>query len=111
MDLPVGVEGNYNGATAVTALAAPATAKQRVVPANGISSYNADTVAHDFTFQKNKGGTITIFWKVPAVAAGAHVVVAKKVVLDDTNESIEVKIEGAHTTTAPTFDVAAMETS
>jgi hypothetical protein len=111
MDLPVGNEGNYNGATAVTALAAPAASKQRVLPANGISSYNADTVAHDFIYQKNKGGTVTIFWKAAAVAAGAHAVVPKKVVLDDTNESIEVKIEGAHTTTAPTFDVAAMETS
>jgi len=111
MDLPIGNEGNYNGATVVTALSAPAASKQRVVPANGISSYNADSVAHDFTYQKNKGGTITIFWKDLAVAAGTHSVVAKKVVIDDTNESIEVKIEGAHTTTAPTFDLAAMESS
>lgn len=110
-DLPVGNEGAFNGATAVTLLSAPAASKQRVVPASGISAYNADTVAHDFTFQKNKGGTITIFWKELAVPAGTHVVLPKKVVLDATNESVEAKIEGAHTTTAPTYDVAAMECS
>lgn len=111
MDLPVGNEGNMNGTTAVTLLAAPAANKQRVVPAKGVSFYNADTVSHDFTVQKNKGGTVTIVWKQASVAAGTVATVDKKVVLDATNESLEGKIEAAHTTTAPTFDVAAGECS
>jgi hypothetical protein len=110
-DLPVGNEGNLNGATAVTILAAPAASKQRIVPANGVSFYNADSVSHDFTVQKNKNSTITIVWKQASVASGAVVLMAKKVTLDATDESLEAKIEGAHTTTAPTFDVSAGETS
>jgi hypothetical protein len=112
MDVPIGNEGNLNGATAVTALAAPGTANvQRTVPANGAGAYNADTVAHDFIWQKNKNSTITVLFKAATVAAGAHTLLGKKVVLDATDESLEVKLEGAHTTTAPTFDVAALECS
>ena len=109
-DLPIGNEGNLTGATAVTVVAAPASGKQRILPANGLSFYNADSVVHDFIVQKNKNSTITIVWKQAAVAAAAVVLVAKKVTLDATDESLEAKIEGAHTTTAPTFDVSAGET-
>jgi hypothetical protein len=111
MNLPVGNEGPLNGATAVTALAAPAAAKQRVIPNNGAGVFNVDTVAHDFTFQKNKAGTLTPLYTLLAVAAGQQAILPKRVVLDATDESLEVFMEGAHTTTAPRFDVAAMETS
>lgn len=111
MDVPIGNEGSLTGDAAKTVLAAPAASKQRIVPANGLSIYNADTVAHDFTIQKNKNSTVTIFWKESAVAAGVHVVLPKKVVLDATDESLEVVVDADATTTEPTFDLAAMETS
>src|SRR3990167_8568429 len=104
MDLPIGNEGSLNGATAVTVLDAPsAVGYQRVLPNNGLSIYNADTVAHDFTFQKNKASTLYVFWKETAVPAGTHVVLPKRVVLDADDESLEVFMEGAHTTTAQKF--------
>jgi hypothetical protein len=111
MDLPLGGEGNLNGATAVTALAAPAAAKQRVIPANGAGVFNADTVGHTVTWQKNKNGTITVLYVTGVIGAGSHTLLPKAVTLDATDETLEVKIEGAHTTTAPTFDVAALECS
>ena len=110
-DLPIGNEGELDGTTPVTVLAAPAANVQRVVPANGLSVYNADTVAHDVIFQKRVDATVIVFWKEAAVAAGTHVVLPKKVVLDDTIESLEVVTDAAATTTEPTFDLAAMETS
>jgi hypothetical protein len=111
MDLPLGSEGVLDGATPVTALSAPATDKQRVVPANGASVYNADSVSHDVTWQKNKASTVTVLFIATGVAAGALSILGKKVVLDATDETLELVMEGAHTTLAPTFDVAAMETS
>lgn len=110
-DTLIGNADIYNGATAVTALAAPATGETRQVPANGAGAWNADTVAHDFIWQKNKGGTVTLLYKDAAVPAGTQSLLPKTVVLAADDESLETKIEGAHTTTAPTFDVAAMNCS
>jgi hypothetical protein len=111
VDLPIGNEGNLNGATAVTVLVAPATSKQRVIPRNGAGAFNADTVAHNFTWQKNKAAVITVLYVASTVAAGAVTLLDRAVTLDATDETLEVKIEGAHTTTAPTFDVSAIECS
>ena len=111
MDMPVGNEGELNGTTPVTVLDAPDTDKQRVLPNNGLSVYNADTVPHDIIFQKNKASTITIFWVELAVPAGTHVVLPKRVVLDADDESLEVLTDATATTDEPTFDIAAMETS
>lgn len=108
-DTPVGNEGSLNGTTAVAILAAPASGKQRVVPSSGASVYNADTVARDITFQKNKGGTRTVLYKAAGVAAGGQAVLTVKVVLDATDESLEAKTDATAATTEPTYNVAAME--
>lgn len=110
-DLPLGSEGVLNGGTPVTALAAPASSKQRQVPANGASVYNADSVSHTITWQKKKASTTYVIYIATGVVAGALSILGKKVVLDATDETLEVVMEGAHTTLAPTFDIAAMETS
>ena len=110
-DLPIGGEGNLNGTTAVTVLASPAADKQRIVPANGLSIYNADTVAHDIIIRKKKASTSYVFWKESAVAAGTHKVLPKKVILDATDELLEVLTDATATTTEPTYDIAALETS
>lgn len=110
-DVPIGNEGSLTGATAVTILAAPAAATQRVVPSDGASVYNADSANRDFTFQKNKGGTITILHKVVGVVPGGRSGLPKKVVLDATNESLEARSDAVAATVEPHFDVAAMETT
>ncbi len=110
-DLPVSNEGSLTGATAVTILAAPAAATQRVINKGDASVYQKDSVQHDITFQKNKGGTITEIAKIGGVQPGGFAALPKKVVLDATNESLEAKTDGAATTVEPTFDVAALETT
>lgn len=110
-DLPIGNEGSLTGTTPVTILAAPAASTQRVLPSGGASVHNADTVAHDITFRKLKGATPTIVQKLAAVPAGGLAVLAKKVVLDATDESLQALTDATATTTEPTFDVAAMETT
>lgn len=110
-DLPVGNEIPLTGSTPVALLAAPAASTQRVVPKNGASVYNRDTVAHDITFQVNKGGTRSILWKATGVAVGGTAVLPKVVVLDATNESLEVLSDAGATTTEPVATVAAMETT
>jgi len=102
-------EGSLTGTAPVTLLAAPAGATVRATPKDSVGVYNKDTVAHDFTFQKNKGGTITEVAKIAAVAPGGLAVMPKKVALDATNESLEAKSDATATTTEPTFDVIALE--
>lgn len=109
MEREIGNEGALNGTTPVEILGAPASGLRRTVPASGISVYNRDTVAHTFTFTKEKGASSFPFWCEATVAAGVHVVLPKKIVLDATDESLEVVSDAAATTTEPTFDVAAME--
>lgn len=110
-DLPLGNEGALNGTTAVTALAAPAADEQRIVPADGVVVFNADTVAHVFTLQKNKNSTVYILEKTASIAAGATHSFSVRVVLDATDESLELVSDATATTTEPDFNVSAMETS
>lgn len=111
-DLPVGNEGPINSTTAVTALAAPGASTQRVIPRKGVSVNNLDTVVHNIVMQKNKAATITVIQRFGSVAAlGGTAILDKVVVLDATDESFEIVMEEALTTTQPDFDVSAMETT
>jgi len=109
MAIPIGNEGSFNSTNAVTVLAAPASSKQRVIPTHGLSVYNADTAAVDVIVQKNKNSTARVIYKKVGLAAGATDSMPNKVVLDATDESLEVKLGGAIATTQPVFDVAAAE--
>lgn len=109
-DSPIAAEGALNGVTPVTVLAAPAINRQRIIPANGLAVYNADTAPVTIIFQKDKGGVKSVFWQVTA-ASGAHVVLAKKIILDAANESVEIKLAAGVATNQPTYDVAALETA
>ena len=109
-DSPIGNEGDLNGATPVTALAAPAAATQRVVPARGWSVYNADSAKRDITFQKRKGGNVFVLQKIFQVSIGGLAVFDKVVVLDATDESLENLADGL-ATVQPQFDISAMETT
>lgn len=109
MVIPLGNEGDLDGATPVTLLAPPASGWRRVLPVNGITFHNADTDPHDFTIQKRKGAATYVKWIELAVPAGTTISISVPMTLDAADESAEAKIEGAHTTTAPTFDVSAGE--
>lgn len=110
MDVPFQNHGDLTGDAAKVIIAAPSFG-QVVVPADGISFYNADSVAHDFILQKNKATVVTVIWKELAVPAGTHVVIPKKIVLDADDLSLEALTDADATTTEPTFDVAAGATS
>lgn len=104
-----GDEGSLTGSAAKTVIAAPASGATRATPSASVSVYNKDTVVHDITFQKNKGGTVTEIAKVLNLAVGATTIMPKKVALDATNESLEIKSNAAGTTFEPTYDVLYME--
>ena len=110
-DLPVGNEGSLNSTTAQTALAAPASSTQRVIPRKGVSVYNIDTIVHNIVMQKNKAATITIIQRFGNVPVDGTVVLDKVVILDATDESFEIVMEEVLATTQPEFDVSAMETT
>lgn len=111
MQVPVGGEGNLNGATAVDVVDAPADGKQRVIPVNGVCAYNADTVAHTYTFQKVKGASTYVLWIEATVAAGSIASLPIPVTLDATDEKLQVKYEAALTTTESTYSTSILEVS
>jgi len=110
-DVPIGNEGAMTGATPKTLLTAPAAATQRIIPSDGARVYNRDTVQHDVTFQKNKAATVWIIEKIVGVQPGGAATMSKRVVLDAIDESLEGLVDATATTTEPSFDVAAMETT
>lgn len=110
MDRPEGNEGNLNGTTAVDAVPAPAAADyQRIIGEKSVKVYNADTVAHTITLQKNKNSTVYVLEDSGSLAAGAAYQFASRVILDATDESLEVVSDATATTTEPTFDAGWLE--
>lgn len=103
-----GTPVNLTGATWVTVVAAPASGKQREVLA--LHAENLDTVDHTFSVRKLIGGTgYQVFPDVVIPTLLRAQLLQAPVVLDATDMSLEVKIEGAHTTTAPRVDRATFE--
>lgn len=92
--------GVFNGATAVDVVGVPGSATTRVI--RNVSVYNADTVAHTFTLIYNDNATLR---NLPpfVLDAGAGAEYDTIQVLDATTKKLQGKIEGAHTTTAPSF--------
>lgn len=93
-------DGVLNGSTAVDVVGVPGSGVTRVI--RNVSLYNADTVAHTFTLIYNNNGTLR---NLPpfVLDAGAGADYDTIQVLDATTKKLQVKIEGAHTTTAPSF--------
>lgn len=101
-------DGLFNGATAVDVVGVPGAAITRVI--RNVSIYNADTVAHTFTLLYNNNGTLRAL--PPFVLnAGEGAEYDTIQVLDATTKKLQAKIEGAHTTTAPTFVATFAEAS
>lgn len=93
-------DGVFNGATAVDVVAAPGAAITRVI--RNVSIYNADTVAHTFTLLYNNNATLRTLPPF-TLNAGEGAEYDTIQVLDTTLKKLQAKIEGAHTTTAPSF--------
>lgn len=94
---------DLNGATAVTAVAAPASGVFRTVLA--LRVFNLDTAAVTITLQKNIGGTKKTIEKITGLAAdGVWRPIDRDHIanLVATNESLEVFLAGAPATTNPT---------
>lgn len=100
---PGGNETDANGTTHVTAVASPAASTQRLV--SSVKLHNVDTAAVDASIIVNKGGTRRTLARNAALAVNATLEL-RDVVLDATDESIEVVLGGAPTTTNPTVQSA-----
>jgi hypothetical protein len=92
--------GVFTGSTAVDVVPVPASAHTSVI--RNVSVFNADTVAHTFTLIFNDNASLR---NLPpfVLDAGAGADYDTVQVLDATTKKLQAKIEGAHTTTAPTF--------
>lgn len=92
-------EGDTNGTTNVTAVAAPAANTQRQV--SQIVVHNVDTVPTTANIYYNTNGTVRRVYKV-TLGVGETLTLGG-FVLDSTTDSLEVDLDVGHTTTAPTF--------
>jgi hypothetical protein len=91
-------ETDTNGTTNVTAVAAPAASTQRQV--SQVVVHNVDTVAAVANVYYNTNGTVRRTHRV-TLQVGESMIVGG-FVLDATTDSIEVDLDAAHATTAPT---------
>lgn len=93
-------DGLLNGTTAVDVVGVPGSAITRVI--RNVTIFNADTVAHTFTPLYNNNGTLRTL--VPfSLNAGEGADYDTVQVLDAITKKLQMKIEAAHTTTAPSF--------
>jgi len=98
--LPGGQETTITGTAAATVVSSPAASTQRMVKTIRIT--NVSGVAVAYTLQVNKAAAIFELGREAALAAGATTSIDRVVVLDATDESIEVV-----KTTAGELDVVA----
>ena len=91
-------DGTTNGTTAVTVVAGPAASTTRMLPARGISLYNADTVAMVGKFRLNNNGTFRII-KAFEIPVGETWVNDNYISLDVATKSLEIVLDAAITTT------------
>jgi len=100
---PTGNEAITTGTTEVTAVPAPAASQRHIV--TEITIYNADTVQRTFTIQVAKASTNRIKYK-QAVAVGKTLEYFGRIVLDATDETVEVFADASATTTESDIVVA-----
>jgi hypothetical protein len=103
----IGGEVTLNGATWVEVVAAPASGKQRQVLS--VLTKNKDSVAHVFQVRKKKSATLYELLDGTVDAGRCGQLVSNCIVLDATDESVEVKYEATATTTESVADVAVFE--
>jgi len=94
---PGGNEIVTNGTTAVIAVASPGSGVQRLV--SSVKVTNTDTTAVDAIIRVLKSATTYQVARSATLAVGATLE-AKDIVLDATDESVQVILGAAHTTAA-----------
>jgi hypothetical protein len=94
-----GNELDTNGTTNVTAVAAPAASTQRQV--SQVIIHNVDAVVATVNVYVNKNSTVRRTHRA-TLQVGESLIVGG-FVLDATDESVEVDLDAAHDTTAPTI--------
>lgn len=109
MDTPFGSVGTLNGTTPVMLASAPASSAQRVILKDGAGIYNADSVTHSVSWMKNKNSTSYVL-DTGTVTTGGVILLGKPVVLAAADESLEAVMGAAVGATAPTYDIAGMDT-
>ena len=91
--------GTSNGTTDVNITGTVPASTTRMIPANGLIIYNADTVLATVTIQyHNTSGAVDRVLEVASLANGATWFNDWPISLDDTTERIEIYLSGAVTT-------------
>jgi len=91
--------GVTNGTTAVDVIAAPVASTTRMIPARGISLYNADTVAATGFFQLLDTAAVRIIKKL-VIPVGETWTNDNYISLTTINQSLQIVMSAAATTTA-----------
>jgi len=95
-----------NGTTDVTILSAPAASTSRTIPAGGICIANLDTATINVTLQIKDNATDRVLYNDIEIQADDSWTNAKSVhVLDATNQTLEIYLAGAVTTTEADISV------
>jgi len=96
-----------NGITPVAVVTAPGASKQR--QALSVAPRNRDTVPHIYTLQRNKASTIFYLAEVYVDAGKTGQLISNCYVVAGTDDSLEVLVDKAATTTESEVDVSYFE--
>lgn len=94
---PEANETTTNDTTAVTIVAAPGASEQIIVPVNGVSVFNNDTVAATVQLLKDKNSTTYVLEEV-SLDPGETFTNGTRIILDATDETVQVVLGGTVTT-------------
>lgn len=104
-----GSEGVTTGVTDATLVGSPAASTQRII--RSLSVYNADTVAATVTIKHDKAATERIVAKVTLQADETFFLSDHLIVLDATDEKLEIVLAAAVTTNELQFVASYLDDS
>jgi hypothetical protein len=106
----MGNEGETNSTTAVTMVAAPRKAGvKRVIPRGGVGIFNDDDAAVIAILMVNKNGTKKRCWAESLAVDRGNTVQTPTIVLDATDESLEIVLKAAVSSDQAEWTVAYAE--
>jgi len=91
-------KGTSNSTTDVTVVAAPGASTSRLIPKGGITVYNNDTVAATVTLQFHVTTPTDTILEQAIISPGKTYINSMPIVLDATDESLEIYLSAAVTT-------------
>lgn len=106
----MGAEGETNDTTAVTVVPAPRkTGVKHVIPRGGVGIYNQDSGALTVVLQVNKNGTKKRCWGESLSADVGNTVPTPVIVLDATDETLEIVLIAGAAADQPEWTAAYAE--